>query len=234
VREPEFLPNWYPLLLRRQRMVVAQAWVTVVVLAALAAWALNGQKQLHAAQRNLAAIKSQLVQTGADLQRLGEIEAIKRELEQQDKVLRRLGIHVPATRMISVIEDLMPPRMALSDLQMHTEELAMPLTEADRARGVSPKIRRKLQLTLDGLAPTEDDLATFLTRLVSVPYFGEVQLVKAQDAVDEERLTRRFEVMFAMDLDLSDPGADQGDSTGRKGAAAGAAGEIAGGEEEAR
>jgi Tfp pilus assembly protein PilN len=205
MREPEFLPPWYPLLLRRRRMVVAQAWFTGIVLLALATWGWIGQRQERAAIAKMAFVDKQLTQTGDDLHRLTEIEGVKAALEHQDQIVQRMGIHVPATRMISELEDLMPQRMALLELNMVTENIEQPQSGADKAAGLAPKTQRKLQMNLVGLTPTEDELATFLTKLVTVPYFTEVGLVKAEDHADSGHLMRKFEMKFALNLDPSVP-----------------------------
>jgi hypothetical protein len=214
MREPEFVPPWYPLLLRRRRQLTAQVWATVVLAVGLALWSLWGMQRVSLAQAGLTTVESQLTQTGIDLQRLNELTAIQGELERQAQVVRDLGVHVPVARMISVIGDLMPPRMALLEMQLQTEEAAVPLSETDRAKGVSPRITRKLRVNMTGIAPTQDELATFLTQLVAVPYFSEVELVKAEEQSDKVHLMRRFEVKFALDLDRDQPQAVAGVSTG--------------------
>ena len=201
MREPEFLPDWYRLLLTRRRAVALQAWGTAALAVGLGIWAFVGQRQMHASEARLVTVQRQLSETGVDLQRLSDIEAVKHELEQQDRIVNRLGVHVPAARMMAALAQLMPGQMALVDLEMRTEEIAAPQSEIDRARGAAPRIGRKLHMNLTGLAPSEEELATFLTQLVAVPYFGEVELVKAEDHAEDSHLMRKFEVTFAMNLD---------------------------------
>ncbi|MGA2229350.1 MAG: PilN domain-containing protein [Tepidisphaeraceae bacterium] len=203
MREPEFVPSWYPLLLRRRRFVMAQAWAAGLLLVALSLWAYVGQRQVRLASAGLDDVNQQLDRTGGDLHRLQEIEAIKGELEQQDQIVQHLGVHVPAGRMLAEIEKQMPARMALTDFRLTTEESAAPQSPEDKARGLTPRISRKLRVSLVGFSPTEDELAQFLTNLVGVAYFGEVELVKAEDHADGGHLMRKFEVRFALNLDTS-------------------------------
>jgi hypothetical protein len=206
MREPEFVPPWYPILLRRRRLLAIQAWTTAALTVSLALWALYGMHRIGLAQAALTGVEVQLTQTGIDLQRLNEMSAIQAELERQDQIVSDLGVHVPVARMLSAISDLMPPNMALTELELHTEETAASLTDADRAKGISPKILRKLRLKLTGVAPTEDELATFLTQLYAVPYFSDVGLIKSEEQSDKVHLMRQFQVKFALDLDR-DPNA---------------------------
>lgn|GEM_PF-760354 len=219
MREPEFLPSWYALLLRRRRVVVAQAWATAALAVGLAIWALVGQKEAKVAATNLANTDAQLTQTGVDLQQLNLIETGKRELDRQDQVLRRMGVYVPATRLVSELSALMPPQMGLVELHLQTEETDHPVgdaqraVDADKGKSSGGRVDRKLKIDLVGMTPTEDELATFLTNLVGVSYFSEVQLVKAEDHQENGHLMRRFEVNFTLGLDDDTAPATAGVST---------------------
>jgi Fimbrial assembly protein (PilN) len=204
VREPDFMPSWYSLLLRRRRTVVMQAWALGAVALALIAWGSIGQHQLRVAESHLDSVRTQLVQTGVDLAHLADIETVKRELEHQDQIVRRLGVHIPASKMLQVVDELMPRSMALNELDMDTVEIPEVLTETQHAAGVKPRVTRKLQVRLDGLAPTYVELGTFMTSLVAEPYIGDVALVRATDSAQDGHLMRTFEVTFALNLDTDD------------------------------
>jgi hypothetical protein len=201
VREPEFLPRWYPLLLRRRRIVAVQAWVTALAAIGLTLWALSEQKQAKAAAATLADLNRQVVQTSGDLNHLKEIEEKTKELDGQNQIMNRLGINVPVTRMLSVLgHDLMPRRMALREFHFQTEVRATPPTTPTGPA----QINRKLRVDLVGVAPTGDELATFLSNLVSISYFDEVKLVKEEETSGEGYLMRQFEVQFALNLNEPD------------------------------
>ncbi|HUB24469.1 MAG TPA: PilN domain-containing protein [Tepidisphaeraceae bacterium] len=207
MREPDFMPSWYSQLLRRRRLVVMEAWVLGAVAAGLIVWGIYGQHQLHEAEGRLSSVRSQLVQTGVDLQHLNDIETVKQELEHQDQIVRHLGVHIPASKMLEVVDELMPHSMALNELDMDTVEIPEVLTETQHAAGIKPRMTRKLQVRLDGLAPTYVELGTFMTSLVAEPYITDVALVRATDSAQEGHLMRTFEVTFALDLGTDDSGA---------------------------
>lgn len=220
MREPEFIPQWYPLLRRRRQMVIAEVWIVAVVAAALAVWAMLGQHQMRAAEAKLDGVQRQLAVTGVDLQRLNDIETVKKELEHQDQIVRRLGVHVPASRMLTAIDQLMPPSMALSELDLSTEVTTESLTESQQGAGIKPRLLRRLHARVLGLAPTYVELGTFMTSLVAMPYTGDVALVRAADSTQDGHLMRTFEVTFILNLDddsESSPVATSGDSSGQNG-----------------
>lgn len=204
MRDPEFMPPWYFLLLRRRRMVAAELWTFGAIVVVLAGWGLWGHHQISSAQSHLSNIRLQLTETGVDLQRLNEIEAVKKELEHQDQINRSLGLHVPASKMLSVLDQLMPPSMALDQCTMETADVPESLTDSQRTAGMKPHLYRKLQVSVDGLAPTYVELGTFMTRLSALPYVGEVALVRASDTVQGGHLMRTFEVNFVLNLGQED------------------------------
>jgi Tfp pilus assembly protein PilN len=201
MREPEFLPDWYPLLLRRRSRVVAQIWATIALVVWLSCWALYVQHQVRLAQLGLDEVDGQIQRTGVDLQRLSEIEIKTAELERKQENSQRLGVRIAASRILDELNHQMPPGMALLEMNLGTEESAQPQSDADRALNRPVKIDRKLTIQLTGMAPTGGEVATFLTHLVAVPYFTDVGLVKAEDHAENWRLMREFVVKFALDLD---------------------------------
>jgi Tfp pilus assembly protein PilN len=203
--EPEFVPRWYMQLLRRRLALKTQAFATAALAVGLAVWAVVGLRQVRAADTALVRVEAQLHDTGIDLQRLNDLSTIQHQLERQDQIVRELGVNVPISRMLASLQELMPPRMALRELKIQTPETVTPLTEAERAKGESPKISRKLHLSLVGVAPTQDELATFLTELVAVPFFSEVALVKAEELSEKSHLMRSFQITFSLNLDDDQP-----------------------------
>ncbi len=201
MREPEFLPNWYPQLLQRRRFLAVQGWVTALFCSVLAGWALLGMRHLHAAEVSRDAVTAQLGETGVDLQRLADLSVVKAQLQRQQSIVSGLGVNVPVTRMLAALDQLMPAHMALEEMQLQTEESLSVLSDADKAKGIAPTKSRKLRITLTGVAPSRDDLATFMTELEGVPYFSDLEMGKADDSEENFRIVRRFEVKFSMNLD---------------------------------
>jgi hypothetical protein len=50
------------------------------------------------------------------------------------------------------------------------------------------------------VAPTDMDLAEFLARLTSKPFFRNVELLISHEKTDRGHVMREFEVAFVMDL----------------------------------
>ena len=95
--------------------------------------------------------------------------------------MAKVGLHVEVSRMLAQLDSIMPKEMSLRDLSLDTIEqfrdssLMAPTSDKDRP------LDRRLNVRLTGVAPSDVDLANFLTKLTSVPIFVQVGLIKADD-----------------------------------------------------
>jgi Tfp pilus assembly protein PilN len=205
----EFLPAWYPQIHNRKRQVMLQAWGTLVLLGGLVAWMYLSGRNVKSAEVDLRALSGQISQTEAELQKLDDLLNLQKQLRQQDRINAKLGLHVEATRMITALENSMPREMAVLSLGMEIEEQARPVATLDDAKAAqdkTPPVTRKLKIKMQGVAPTDVDVANFLARLGTTPYFENVAMGYARDRLDTGHVMREFEVTFAVDL-TTPPGA---------------------------
>jgi Tfp pilus assembly protein PilN len=201
MRELEFLPAWYPALWRRRRFVALQAWLAGAIVAALASWMLLAERNVQAAQDSLQGLQKQLQQTDDQLHRLSELQSLKLQMSQQAEVVSRLGPHVPTARLINVLEEAMPPDMAILDLSTDSQAQIKAPSSLSAASGAHPAMVRTVRIRLHGVAPSDVDLGNFLARLAGVPYFSDIAMSYSKDRVDSGHLMREFEVTFSVRLE---------------------------------
>src|SRR6185295_8548040 len=107
------------------------------------------------------------------------------------------------TRVLTTLQELMPADMALLDLGLDTEEPPK-LTGSLSARAQQEALKQqhdgKLRFKVHGIAPTDVDLAEFLAKLTSKPFFKQVELMYSHERVDSGHVMREFEISFLMDL----------------------------------
>jgi len=203
MRELEFLPEWYPRIQRRKRLVVLHGWLTVVVAAALCLWMLLARRNVQQAQAALSSISSEMVQTQSEQRQLDEQLAIKQELQVKERIVAQLGFPMEMSRLLRALDAVMPKEMSLLEASFLTQEQLVGPTGPAAARAtpdVEPAIDRQLKVRLVGVAPTDVDLANFLAGLNSYSFFRQVSLGKASDKSDSGHLMREFEVTFQIDL----------------------------------
>jgi hypothetical protein len=204
VRELEFLPDWYPKVRQRKRMVGLQAWVTLILVFGLGLWMLLVQRNVHAREVELRSLRSDLSESEKDLHRLEDLLQLQRQLAQQDQIFAKIGRPVEATKLVGTLEQMMPKDMALLDLNLETEE--PPKTPPAPVYGrngqpIPPKREDpKLKFKLHGVAPTDVDVAEFIAKVTGKPFFKNVELTYTHERVADGHVMREFEIGFAMEL----------------------------------
>ena len=212
MREVEFLPEWYPKVRRRKRVLTLQAWLTVLLLAGLGLWTLLVQRNVHARQLELGSLRTDVSQSETDLQRLEELQQVQRDLGRQMEIYLKIGRPVETTRVVTTLEQLMPKDMALLDLSLDTDDMAKQAANTAAARASQRNgganlangepLEPRLKFRLHGVAPTDMDLAEFLARLTGKPFFRNVELLISHERTERGHVMREFEVAFVMDLNV--------------------------------
>ena len=217
MREIEFLPDWYPKVRKRKRMVALQAWVTLILMCGLGLWMLLVQRNVQAREIELKGLRSDLDQSETELARLEDLLQLQRQLGQQDQIFVKIGRPVETTKLITTLEQMMPSDMALLDLTLETEE---PNRNggggssysgsnygggsggglAARAAREKEQESAKLRFRMHGVAPTDTDLGEFLHKLTGRPYFKNVELLYSHERQDRGHVMREFELTFSMEL----------------------------------
>jgi hypothetical protein len=198
MRDLEFLPDWYPKLGRRKRAVAFQAWITLAIAAFLGLWTLLAQRDVRATEAELRDISSSLTRSVAEVERLKKLEKLKDQYAAQDMVFARIGRPIEMTRLLTTLAEIMPDNMSMLNLQVSTEETKVESLKdkAQQQRGTN----RKMKLKLQGVAPTDGDLGSFLNKLTGKPFFTDVALIYSKPRSESGHTMREFEVSFTLDL----------------------------------
>ena len=210
MREVEFLPDWYPKVRQRKRLMALQAWVTLILVCGLGLWMLLVQRNVHAREVELSGLGHDLDQSESDVAKLEDLLQLQRQLGQQDQIFVKIGRPVETTKVISTLEQMMPRDMALLDLTLDTEEAqaVRPLGGGGSGGGLAGRAQRenkeqsaaKLRFKMHGVAPTDMDLGEFLAKLTGRPFFKNVELIYSHERQDRGHVMREFEVAFTMEL----------------------------------
>ena len=232
MRELEFLPDWYPKVRKRKRVVALQAWMTLTVMCGLGLWMLLVQRNVQAREVEVDYLHKQLDQSETELARLEDLLQLQRQLGQQDQIFLKIGRPVETTKLITTLEQMMPTDMALLDLSVETDEPNRSPSYstnyntysaaggagsglAARAPRETEQETPKLRFRMHGVAPTDTDLGEFLHKLTGKPFFKDVELLYSHERQDRGHVMREFEITFMMDLaGISGGGAGSNSSSG--------------------
>jgi Tfp pilus assembly protein PilN len=201
VRELEFLPAWYPQVRRRRRFVLLQAWMTLVLLIGLGGWMMLTHRNIRESTQTLAKLDADLTRSRSDLKALEDLMDYDKKLKSQAQVLTKVGTHVEAARLLATLDEVMPKSASLLELSFLTEEKQpVTLAGAKAAQERDRSVDRRLNVRVTGVAPTDVEVADFLTRLTGKPFFEDVRMTGSKPRLDNGRMMREFEVYFSMNL----------------------------------
>jgi Tfp pilus assembly protein PilN len=201
VRELEFLPDWYPQTRRRRRLIVLQGWLTLVMVAGMASWLVLKDRNNTIDERTLAVQTAQLDQTYAQLAEVDKLDSLRRQLRQQEEVVSRIGFAIDACKAVNALDERMPRQMALTGLTLENEErVDHSVLAANRGAASEPPVDRRLRVRVQGVCPTDVDLANFMTQLSAVPFFDAVNNTYAREKAENDRVMREFELTFSVNL----------------------------------
>jgi Tfp pilus assembly protein PilN len=209
MREVEFLPDWYPKVRKRKRMVALQAWVTLTLMVGLGLWMLLVQRNVHARELELDGLRHDLTQSETELARLEELLQLQRQLGQQDQIFNKIGRPIETTKLITTLEQMMPADMALLELWVDSEEpnrggggggAGYSGGLAGRAAREKEQESPRLRFRLHGVAPSDTDLGEFLHKLTGRPFFKNVELLYSHERQDRGHVMREFQLTFVMEL----------------------------------
>jgi hypothetical protein len=94
----------------------------------------------------------------------------------------------------------MPKEMSLTELNVETQEQPARPTSQRQTTNAATEVDRRLNVRLIGVAPSDVDLANFLTGLTGVPFFENVSMTYSRDKAQSGHLLREFEVTFSLNL----------------------------------
>ncbi len=201
MREVEFIPTWYPQVRRRRRMVVLQAWMTLVVLAGLGTWVTLAARNTRDFQARLNRVDRELTASRSELKVIEELMTLRKELMKQSQVLAKVGSHAEAARLLATLDEAMPKSTALLELSLTTEEThPVSLAGARAAQEKDRGMERRLNIKLTGVAPTDVEVAGFLDNLTGKPFLEDVRMTGSKPRLDNGRVMREFEVYFSLNL----------------------------------
>ena len=201
MRELEFLPDWYPQTRKRRRLVVLQGWLILVLAGGMCAHLVLADRNVKVAEKSLTALQSQLDQTNAQLAEIDKLDAMRRQGRQQEQLISRLGLYVEACKTLDTIDTLMPKQMSLTSAQLDNEEkIDTAGTSAMQAAKADQVVDRRLRVRIQGVCPTDVDLANFMTQLATIPFFDQVSITYAREKSENNHVMREFEVSFSLNL----------------------------------
>ena len=197
MRELEFLPTWYPVLRRKRRIIVIEAWLAVTIVAALGLWLILSAHNVIARETLLQVREKQLTQSNYELQKLAELESLKRQMSDQAKLMAHLGPNVPMARLMDTLEQELPKGMALLDVSVEFQNGVKPLSGRPGSVADSDPI---YAVDVHGVSPSDVELGNFMANLAkTIPHWIGGSMGET-DVHQDGHLMRDFNFSFSIRL----------------------------------
>src|SRR4051812_11541365 len=158
MREVNFLPPWYPKVIRQKKLLTAQAWLTAVVVVGGLATLMAAHRAGAAANEELLQSKERAQQMIKQVHQLDEMLDLQKQLVGKQAIVNELGLPVELSRVVAEMGACAPREVTFTEIVAMTSErttstVAERAAAAAGARPATPS--RQLQLRLRGIAPTE-------------------------------------------------------------------------------
>lgn len=202
-----FVPSWY--LERRHRRAVAQrmslllvALVAVMVMLVVGTWR-NGQEL----RRYHAALTEQIQASQHQESELNKLRCERQALSAQVALNRKLALPIGMSPIVATLAAMTPDSIMLTEVQamIKTESRTRVITPADQSpngRAVTRAEPYKIVvIELDGVAPTDVEIANYVGRLAAANLFRNVKMLYSRVGQLDQAVTRQFKLTLEVPLD---------------------------------
>lgn len=218
-----FLPEDYLDRRRSRRTNLICLTLFVVVMGSVAATFFVTDKKRVEARDHHRAVSTRYEQAVENIEELDRLQVQKKEMLRKAKITAVLIERVPRSVMMAELINNMPTSLSLLEFQLETKIRATPITATnaiDKAKAVARNSRKGGDLTdaeeddpmtrptdvtiqLVGIAPTDVQVAQFMTALGRADLFTDVSLVFSEETMLEQETLRKFRIEMALNQDAN-------------------------------
>ncbi len=196
----DFLPERIRARREKRRRLISQSCLLVVCFIALGILGWFRQAKIEKARAELALLQSRAQNVQRQIETKKLLQEQMGELMIKKRIEEHLGSRARILDIMVELQNLVPPSMALTKLQVETKEITVPVEPGPnvgaRARTATgaPKNRKikRVQLVLTGLAPTDVEVANFIGQMSASPLLEDVNMGYARTVEFRGRTAREF------------------------------------------
>ena len=197
----DFLPERIRAQRAKRQRIVRQGYLLAVCTGALVLLACVRQERISEARAELAILTGRAANTRQQLLLRGSLERQQAELMIMKRIEQDLGSRVNVLDVLSELETLMPESIALMNLTLETKEVRIPIKVTNTKQTVriafgrplkKERVIRRIRLTLEGISPTDVDIANLIGQISASRLFEDVNMGYARNVVCRDRQAREF------------------------------------------
>lgn len=216
-----FLPEDYVERKTQRRTNVISLTLFVVVMTGIIGAFLVTDRQRAEIYAHQQQVNSEFQEAAKRLEQLDHLQKRKEQMLRKARVTAVLIERVPRSLILAELINRMPTTLSLLELELKTKAVRTPPSAATQLQKVKQDSRRIAQnkkdasgeveipdslatLRLVGVAPTDVQVAQFMTALSRSPMFKDVNLAFSEEVnLGEDQLMRKFRIDLTLNQDLN-------------------------------
>lgn len=213
-----FLPEDYlERKVQRRTNVICLSLFAVVMTAVVAAFFVTDRQRAEVLGLQ-ASVNQQFEEAAKRLEQLEKLEQQRERMIRKASVTATLLERVPKSVVLAELVNHMPPSLSLLELNMEMRTVQPKVSQATTALEAAKKEKTKknnaltqidvepppteVTLQLVGIAPTDIQIAQFMTALSQRPLFGDLNLAFSEQMEIEDTTMRKFRVDVRLNSDI--------------------------------
>lgn len=201
-----FLPEDYLEKRAQRRTNLLSIGLFFIVMAAVACAFYVTDRQRQEVRQQQREVDQQFIEAAKRLEQLDQLQQQKQAMIRKARVTGLLLEKVPRSLLLAELTNNMPPSVSLLELDLQSKVAQRTRTRAataldkarqDKAAAKSPEPelpQTDVTVNLVGVAPTDVDVARFMTSLNRCQLFYDVTLVFSEQSQIRDQTLRRFRV----------------------------------------
>ncbi|MEX0655506.1 MAG: PilN domain-containing protein [Phycisphaeraceae bacterium] len=200
----------------RRTNLVCLTLFGIVMLGLIAAFVVSSRQDVEVRELHRQ-VNRDFEEAARRIEQLEQLQRQKQDMVRKAQVTGVLLERVPRSLLMAELINHMPPTLSLTELDLSTSVIrtsARPRTAIQReqerlqqaqAAGESPQIEvpeTELTVNLIGVAPTDVEVAMFMTSLSNHEMFYDVNLQFSEQTTIEEQTMRQFRIEMKIDQEI--------------------------------
>ena len=202
---------------RRTNLICLTLFV-VVMIAVFGAFLVTNRQWTHV-KRSQEAVNVRYREAAQQIQGLTKLEAQREQMLEKAQLAAALVERVPRSILLAELINRMPDRMTLTNFELQSTQIRTARTKGTNKRGArrgsvrrartrqqvkaeTPKAkppRYQVKLTMMGTAPTDREVARFMSELNHYSLLSSVTLEFSEEREIDGRVMRRFKIHMELD-----------------------------------
>jgi Tfp pilus assembly protein PilN len=213
-----FLPDDYLERKAQRRTNVVCALLFLIVAVAIVFGFMFADRTLKEARTKNEALSKEYADAARPIAQFQQLQEKQRTMAHQAELTASLLEKIPRSYLLAEITNAIPAGASLLDFDMQSRKRVAPpkvLTAFEQRRlamsgGAAPAAAPPaaprvydVDMKISGIAPTDVQVAQFISRLSRSPLFKDVNLVISDEFVVEDTKVRKFQIELALNNDAS-------------------------------